>query len=272
MRAKKTAKNKYFYMKLTFLEMQQIETEMLGEVQEICQRHDIDYYVAYGTVLGTIRHGGSIPWDSDIDIIVPHNQIDKFVETHKKELSEKFYVDYYKADFISQQLYPRIGLKGYSTSFLHIDVYKMTGISPEPEEQKAFIKKAQYYKKLFFYKNFNPAYGGKYSKPRIWLQDFIKLFLLPFSNEYILGKFDALCNKYPIEQSEYVTNINGGYGMKEPIPMEFYGAGTMKPYADIEVKVPEKYDDYLRHFYGDYMQLPPENERKIPPYRDIVEV
>lgn len=81
-------------MKLTIQEIQTIETEMLKEVHDICERNGIDYFLAYGSVLGAVRHGGPIPWDTDLDIIVPIDQFSKFENLMYEELPEKFYLEY----------------------------------------------------------------------------------------------------------------------------------------------------------------------------------
>src|SRR5699024_4899912 len=145
-------------MRLTLKELQDIETEMLREVSEICERNNIDYYLAYGSVLGAVRHKGPIPWDDDVDIIIPISQITKFVKCARKELSGRFYVDYHDRNRSSIILFPRIGLKGYSTKVLHIDVFKMIGAPSKPEEQEKFKNKLNYYKRIIQYKNLSEGY------------------------------------------------------------------------------------------------------------------
>ena len=70
-------------------EIQSLETEMLSHVNRICKKHNITYYMHAGTALGAIRHKGPIPWDDDVDIIVPINEIDFFVDIMRKELPDK---------------------------------------------------------------------------------------------------------------------------------------------------------------------------------------
>ena len=79
-------------MKLSLQELQDLETEMLKVVAEICERHNIDYYLAYGTALGAVRHQGPIPWDNDADIALPNYQLDCFIEVMNRELPDKFYL------------------------------------------------------------------------------------------------------------------------------------------------------------------------------------
>lgn len=259
-------------MILTIKEVQAIEIEMLKEVSEICERFHITYFLAYGSVLGAIRHNGPIPWDSDVDIIVPYNQFDKFIAIVREQLPRKFYLDYYDTNKFYPALFPRIGLRGYSTKELHIDVFKLTGIPSDKKEQLHFRKRSRFYRNIFLPKNtFKEYFGNLGLKRRIYLL-FIRILLFPIPKKYIIQRFEKHCSKYPYERSEYVANANGGYGMKEIVQKSFYGEGILCKYANINVKIPENYDTYLIHFYNNYMQFPPEDKRRVKAEYRILEI
>lgn len=88
----------------------------------------------------------------------------------------------------------------------------------------------------------------------------------------IRKEFDNLCNLYPYNEAIYVTNPSGHYGVKNIIPKSYYGKGFVVNYSGVEVKIPEQYDAYLRNYYGDYMQLPPEDKRKVKDWYDIIKL
>lgn len=240
-------------------EIQTQETEMLKEIDEICSRHNITYYLNCGSVLGAIRHGGPIPWDTDVDIGVPFNQIDEFNTVMKAELSDKFYIDYYDNNKSFFALFPRIGLKGFSTNKLHIDVFKLVGLPSNPNQQRKFSKKSNFLKTMFFYKT--KRHSG--SIKSILFNTIIKILLLPFSRNWIIHCFDKHCSQYPYEEAEFIMNPCGHYGLKNVLKKTVFGKGTRVKYADIEVIIPEHYDYYLKHYYGDYMKLPPEGKRQV---------
>lgn len=248
---------------LSLQEMQDIGTEMLREVTQICNRHNITYYLVYGSALGAVRHQGPIPWDSDVDIMVPIDQIPRFVKKMRSELSPKFYVDYYDRNPKSIILFPRIGLKGYSTKVLHIDVYKMIGAPSDLNEQIKFKKELEYYRHNLQFKNLKEGY---FFFDRVSLiGKFViygKMLLMRFvSKKKMLQRFNVLCYKYPINKSKIVTNATGGYGMKEFIKKELFGESKKGTYKDFLVPLPSKIDIYLTHFYGDYNELPPLQKR-----------
>ena len=99
-------------MKLTINEIQEYGSKMLREVAEICERNHIRWFMAYGSVLGAIRHSGPIPWDYDIDIYVPEYDLDAFLKTMEEELSDRYWIDYRQSKS-NARAFPRIGLKGY---------------------------------------------------------------------------------------------------------------------------------------------------------------
>lgn len=248
---------------LSLQEMQDIGTEMLREVTQICNRHKITYYLVYGSALGAVRHQGPIPWDSDVDIMVPIDQISHFVKMMRLKLSPKFYVDYYDRNLKSVILFPRIGLKGYSTKVLHIDVYKMIGAPTDRKEQQKFKEQLEYCKNNIQFKNLKEGYFAFNKIPRkAKYAIYAKAFLMQFiSKNGILKRFEELCNKYPLNGCEVVTNAAGGYGMKEFIEKRIMGSPVRGIYEGIEIPLPEKVIEYLTHFYGDFKKLPPEEAR-----------
>lgn len=249
-------------MRLTLKELQAIETEIVSEVSEICCRHNIDYFLHCGSALGAIRHKGPIPWDSDVDIIIPIDQFDKFLSVARNELSDKFYIDYYDTNKDYPTLFPRIGLKGYNTFSLHVDIFKLVGTSSDRKEQLWFSRKAKFYLQIFKLKTNLDIYFGKEVSPKMRLGKFItKPLLLFIPKRYIIKLFEKHCNKFPIRDVEYVTNPSGGYGIKNVQKKSIYGKGTMVSYSGLQVKVPEHYTEYLKHYYGDYMKLPHPGKR-----------
>lgn len=255
-------------MKLTLNELQDYETEMLKEVSEICDRNNIKYFLSYGSLIGAIRHEGPIPWDVDADIVIPFNQLEWFLKIVRKELSSKFYIDFHDTNKDYLLFFPRVGVTGYSTKQLHLDIFLIVGAPDNEKEQIKMKNRANYLTYIMRYKNLK--YGGfefhKISlkaKLVVYIRAFFMIFV---PKKKLIKKFEKLCRRYPYESSETIVNIAGGYYMKEFIPKKFYGKGVLKNYAGLQIRVPELYHEYLQHFYGDYMEFPPEEERATQPY------
>ena len=124
-------------MQLTIEELQKYGSEMLRTVSEICEKNNIQWYMAYGSMLAAIRHQGPIPWDYDIDIYVPEKELKRFLSVLRKELPDKYWIDFRDGD--CPRAFPRIGLNGYETEILHIDVYRLGGLPNKPFQFKCFV-------------------------------------------------------------------------------------------------------------------------------------
>lgn len=244
------------HLKLSIFEVQKIVSDMLFETIKICNKHNIPYYCQAGTVLGAIRHSGPIPWDHDADIIVPNNEINRFVEIVNKELPKQYYVDYYTTNKRNLRQFPRIGMTGYSTRYLHLDVFRLIGIPNNKSEQLEVIKKAKYYTKC-----------NHFMRRPIWklilLGKFNMIITRAFNREQYLKLFNSLCEETPYEDAVYVMNPSGKYGEKNIFKKSIYGLGKEVNYNNFRVIIPKEYDFYLKQYYGNYMKYPSEEERKI---------
>lgn len=248
------SKSPQFDMKLNMKEMQSIVNEMLNQTIEICEKNSILYYAQAGTVLGAVRHDGPIPWDHDADIIIPNNEIDRFVSCMQRDLPEKYYIDYYTVFSKNLRQFPRVGLKGYSSKNLHLDIFRLIGLPDSREEQIKMIKEARMYTKN------NSAIRNEWWKTIIKGEGKYLIYKFGFEKypeTYFVEKFSDLCSRYPYETATYVMNPSGKYGEKNIFKKEVYGQGKNHKYDSFSIRIPSETDFYLKQYYGNYMEYPP---------------
>lgn len=256
---------------LTLPEIQQCSFKILLEFKNICEKNNFQYFLAYGTLIGAIRHKGFIPWDDDIDVWMPRPDYDKFVQfcidnesslgvlalKHFKSCKEYIYpiarlVDTrYKIEYTDAKEY---GLG------LFIDIYPLDGVNGADKSNIKKIKRQISKVACLGKTRFVPAY-------RKWKN----IFKLPyyFFNKRkdinkLIKKLDLLGQKYDYAKSEIV-----GCAVWEPderFNREDFSDCTDMIFCDYSFKVPVGYDNLLKQLYGDYMQLPPENDRKAHHY------
>lgn len=240
-----------------------IELEMLEKVDEICKENNITYSLAGGSLLGAIRHKGYIPWDDDIDIIMPRKDYEKFLKIAQKQFEFPFFVQYYK----TENYYPRghAQIRNSNTTAIiqgdkynnfnkgiFIDIFPLDNIPDNESERKKFIKKLlKLKKKLGLFYGIESNSKIKYYVKKIVRK--IKYTFIDYNKE--IEKFEKMLKKY----NNIETKQCGALGFR---PDEFkyetqwFKNTTEVPFEDIKVKIISNYDKALKRQYNDYMKIP----------------
>ena len=246
---------------LNIKQIQAIVNEMLKETVDILNRNGIVFYMGYGSVLGTIRHNGSIPWDSDVDILVPISMLDKARACLQNELSDRFMVHDTKNDKRYFFVFPRVALSKESSCSIHLDIFPLIGL---PEDRRRQVKLCNRLEKkcklLVTYKQFRRLIVHK-TFLRMSIGKCIELFCSPFSCRQLIKQYHRMLKDYSYDDADFVTSGGACYGIKNILPKDIYGTPVWKDYCDFKVPVPEKWDEYLKNYYKDYMKYPSEEER-----------
>lgn len=246
-------------MKLTIKEVQAYVIGIMKATVEICERNKITCYCQAGTVLGAVRHSGQIPWDYDADLIVPENELDRFIECMVRELPQEYYVGFFSQSPKDLRAFPRIGMRGFSTETLHVDIFRLIGLPDDRQEQEALLNEIKEYRS----KNLAMQLPFRSLLRTHGLRMALKKLLLVLTpRDRYVKKIDEACKRYPFEKAKYVANPFGRYGTKNIFEKSVYGEGQMHQFEDFQVRIPSQVDFYLKQYYKDYMKLPPEEERK----------
>ena len=139
----------------THRQIQEITTDILRNIIVIAKQENLTYFAMFGTLLGAIRHGGPIPWDYDVDLYVPENEIEHFVDVLGKRLPDKYWVNYRNEGGVPQK-FPRVGLKGYETELLHVDIFRMAAVPDDEIEEKKLWRHARFWSKIWKAKVIDP--------------------------------------------------------------------------------------------------------------------
>ena len=179
-------------LKLTIDDLHDYCSTMLKDITTECENNNIPYYLIYGSLLGAVRHNGPIPWDPDVDLYIPEFELNRFITAIENKYSNKYWVDF-RNDGITPKPFPRIGLKGYETEILHIDIFRMSGLPNNKFKQVLLTKRGRNLWVLWKAKTINPRtyYVDKKKRAVSYL---LKLASLPLSVEHIINTIDLLCN------------------------------------------------------------------------------
>jgi len=233
--------------------MQQEQKNMLLEIDRICSKYDINYSLAYGTLLGAVRHNGYIPWDTDTDIIISADDYKILCNKLVKHMDKKYVVHSIDYDDSYEFLMPRIGLSNVPHKWMHLDIFPMVGVPDNKVMQKLFIVIAYLIKKGYFIKKVNTKINYKNQPRKKWIANLAKVVLLPIPTKFFYNSFQKMKTKYPMKHSETICNICGSYGRRELLPKSYLEDQIKQEFEGSCFPTPKAWDDYLTQMYGDYM-------------------
>ena len=250
--------------KQLFLEdLKKIEIEILDYVAEFCNQNGLKYFIDSGTLLGAVRHKGFIPWDDDIDIVMPREDYDKFHKIFNNEGRFKLIGRHNTPEYVyafskvidshtelNEDLVKEI--PGYG---IYIDIFPLDGLPDDAKKRKKFQDKVWFLRTL-----------ATVAAREVKDNDSLKFKMLHWcvakrKANYYLDKIDKLIRTHKLESSKYCSKLvvsSDKYRSTETalfdelINIEFEG----KCYA-----APKRYDEYLKIMYGDYMKLPPKDKQ-----------
>ena len=245
-------------------ELKQIQIDMLKEVHEFCVQHDIKYSLTYGTLIGSIRHNGYIPWDDDIDIFMTRPNYDKFMRIFKHDYivaadiktDPNCNVTYGKLYDSRTEIIEEVSVS-WNTG-IYIDLFVIDGLGNDLKNAVSHYKKMTFLRKIRDFKIVKVQASRSFIKNTILI--FGKILLIPFAFQCIQNYIVKLKQKFNYSDSKYASDLCWGTYTRI-LPKEIFETYTMHSFEGYDFMVIEKYDTYLRSVFGDYMQLPPEEKR-----------
>jgi lipopolysaccharide cholinephosphotransferase len=241
-------------------------TDILIAVDEFCENEGIRYSMAYGTLLGAVRHKGFIPWDDDIDILMPRPDFERFVSSFKHPSYECLYnkrgEDSHFVHFFAKVHDTRTISyeKNASASRfgLNIDVFPVDGKPELPQKQQ--LKRERL---LSHYGHRLSICAGRFDLFNFHQTLPAKLSAHIRGSEYWFEKMDAEMRRYSFEGSRLAGSVSVRYnGLVEIFPRNLYENYITLPFEGRNFKAFASWEEFLRQQYGDYMKLPPEHKRR----------
>ena len=263
-----TEKINVYYGKID--RIRNLELELILEVDRICKKHNIKYFLAGGSMLGALRHGGFIPWDDDMDIGMLPEDYKKFVKVCPGELPEKY--SYQTTDLEPESLYihDKIRVKNtvfstrYANQFqmqngVYIDIFVYYKTSDKPKKQQRHIRKIMIMRRILGMRWVN--------KPRRKIHYYKSLVMLPimrlFPTTFYRHLYIRLLEKYEKKNTHFLID-GSGFNLQNvgAFPREWFDEITYRDFCGHSLPVLKRYDDYLKHWYGEkYMELLPFSSR-----------
>ncbi len=246
--------------------LKKTEIEILKEIDRICKNNNINYFLTGGSLLGAVRYGKSIPWDDDLDIGMLREDFEKFRKICPREIDEtRFAYASYTTEENCHYLFDKIRLKNtyFSTGFssqykiqdgVFVDIFVYDTTSPDTKKQLLhinFVKTAIRFLNLRWTGKADRNMNG-YRLTRL-----VKPFVTKLPFRTIHSFAEKMLKLYRGKDSDFLIDGTGLNINRGAFNKDFLDGTTEMEFEGIMVPVPEKYDAFLRHIYGEnYLQEP----------------
>ena len=258
--------------------IQEKSLEILVYFKEFCQKHGLLFYFCGGCCIGAIRHKGFIPWDDDIDVFMPRKDYERLAQLWPKEADPQYaYCRSDKGHYLRSLLG---AISDENTTFIkerqqdldishgiRLEILPLDGCPESRFARKRQILWALIYS--MFNNNEAPTSKGKGA----YLLGRFLLALAPTQGmRYRVWRLaEKRMSRWPITpETKHITELCARYQyMVNDYPAEAFASAKWVEFEGLSMPVPIGYDTYLRMAFGDYMQLPPEEER-IPKHEAVL--
>ena len=250
--------------------------DVLSAFIRICEAQGLRYFCAGGTAIGAVRHQGMIPWDDDIDVFMPRPDYDRFLRLAAHSMPEGYELlspyatkDYpmYFAKMCNARTTLLENERIPCVFGLYIDIFPLDGACDDVEtcyrEKHRFKRLMNKLEAVSTHNSFG-EYVGLLAKRREWGRFAVKTVAFccrSWLRRWLLKQMDSIAYGHDYALSSRVVTYSGAYQRQEIYPKAWLETPQMFAFEGLMVNLPHDYDAYLRHFFGNYMTLPPVEQR-----------
>lgn len=251
---------------MTADEVKKVQLEILSYVARFCEENGIRYWIDSGTLLGAIRHKGYIPWDDDIDVGMLREDYDRFSEIFNKsdsvyrfmcvENTPDFYLPHGKVCDNNTVLYEP-DENGYKSA-VNIDIFVYDNAPDDSGELKKMYDRRDQLRQIHAVLMTTVVMHGN---PVKYVAKLIRkgLYKVMYGKANPIPDMVANSKKYAASSTSCVGNFTSYTRMS--CDKRVFSDFVNVEFEGMQFKAPIGYDEWLRSFYGDYMQLPPVEKR-----------
>lgn len=253
---------------LTSQEIKARQLEIVDALHNFCIQHDLTYFMNYGTLIGAVRHQGVIPWDDDMDFMMPRKDYQKFIQAFPKderfqllslETNKKYYNNFAKLIDTETFIEDTRNSKTYPSG-VFIDIFPYDRFDDMKVVEKTYIWESL--KLLSFSKQENITYGDSMLKDVI--RTIIWFILRPISPRVFAHKIEQVIHTYKTTQGKYEGLLASKFKQKEVFPAGIFDDIIELVFEERHLPAPKEYDKLLTQYYGNYMELPPKDKQVNP--------
>ena len=256
--------------------VQLCEIDILSQIDQICQKYHLEYFAIGGTALGAVRHGGFIPWDDDIDIGMRRRDYEKFLKVATEELPKGYHIQNFYTEPNTPFYFTKIRkdgtkfveyyLKDYDMHHgIFVDIFPFDHIPDNPWLEKIHFRISRIIYQLFLSKSLDTVCSSRFEQQGDYKKTYkhhvrklLHFMLKPVSKAWlfkVLDKTSRMFNHCRTRRMGHVVRKRLAVSKKVLCPIQ------RLPFDAVWMPVPKDYDAYLKNQFGNYMDLPSEEQR-----------
>lgn len=266
----------YEFTPETLRKLQLKELDTLVYFKEFCDKNNLLFYLCGGCCIGSLRTGGFIPWDDDIDILMPRDDYEKLYKLWDNDKNERFKLLRTDEKIFTGNIFTTIVdtettcVKANQAHLdipfgIMMDIFPIDGC-PKGKFKRTMQKLNAMIYSLFLAQIVPENHGGIMALGSKFLLSIVKS---PKAREKKWRNAERRMSKYKISDCEYITELcEGVHSMQPEYPKEWFASAVYREFEGLQMPIPVGYDPYLKKAFGDYMTLPPEDKQK--PHHDMI--
>ena len=266
----------YEFTPETLRKLQLKELDTLVYFKEFCDKNNLLFYRCGACCIGSLRTGGFIPWDDDIDILMPRDDYEKLYKLWDNDKNERFKLLRTDEKIFTGNIFTTIVdtettcVKANQAHLdipfgIMMDIFPIDGC-PKGKFKRTMQKLNAMIYSLFLAQIVPENHGGIMALGSKFLLSIVKS---PKAREKKWRNAERRMSKYKISDCEYITELcEGVHSMQPEYPKEWFASAVYREFEGLQMPIPVGYDPYLKKAFGDYMTPPPEDKQK--PHHDMI--
>lgn len=233
--------------------VQAAELRMLAALDEIADATGLRYFVAYGTALGAVRDRRQIPWDWDMDVLVPIPDYELLVSALKNSLPPGLCVSDETSEPGYGALFARITVEGHDHVSVHLDLFPLVGAPSARRVWAPLIKFNHLWSRIHVFKSVRPGQRLHHGRGRRAAVGLIRAVSRPVPQKVVRRIFWWVNSRWPYDTATWLFNPCGPYGTREFLPAEWFHEHGEGELSGVRCRLPISVEDMLTALYGDYL-------------------
>lgn len=249
-----------------------LELKIALEIKRVCKKNNIRFFLAYGSLLGAVRHNGFIPWDDDLDIAMPREDYEKFIRIFNQETNtDEYFLENWDTEAnyglsftkikLNGTVFEENSIRGTNThKGIFVDVFPYDELIGDKKKIRKTARRVLILGKIYKFRLGYLPTNPKNRRQKIEAQ-IIGALAKPISKKWIRRKLYQEETRYNGTNAPFTTFISGAYNVRDYFERSLLDESIEMEFEGVKFPIPENYEQILTCIYGDYMHLPPVEKR-----------